>query len=167
MYFICSIFTYFCCNTCLVGVILKNTAYCISRMTYAYYVWGITDVDLQVLTNADGTSNPAAYCGTLMTRAAESSSKQAWHRCLLSHVTRLAYASVEEVDDLDEVLNESILDSIMGKRKAVEALDKKTRKRRRGADEDDDDDTGCGLTHFQNQLQHAMHVQGIHTFFKL
>ena len=55
----------------------------------------------------------------------------------------------------------------MGKRRAVEALDKKTRKRRRGADEDDDEDIGCGLTHFQNQLQHAMHVQGIYTFFRL
>ena len=64
--------------------------YCVLRMTYAYYVWGITDVDLQVLTNADGTSNPAeitgllnywtsnpaASCATLMTRATESSSKQ-------------------------------------------------------------------------------------------
>lgn len=48
----------------------------------------------------------------------------------------------EEVDDLDEVLNESILDSIVGKRNAKEAIDKKTRKRRRGDDEDDDDDIG-------------------------
>ena len=46
----------------------------------------------------------------------------------------------EEVDDLDEVLNESILDSIMGKRRAAEAVQKKTRKRRRGDDDDDDDE---------------------------
>ena len=50
--------------------------YCVLRITYAYYVWGTTDVNLQVLTNADGTSSPAASCGTLMTRATESSSKQ-------------------------------------------------------------------------------------------
>lgn len=50
----------------------------------------------------------------------------------------------EEVDDLDEVLNESILDSIVGKRKAKEAVDKKTRKRRRGDDDDDDDDDDIG-----------------------
>ena len=44
------------------------------------------------------------------------------------------------MDDLDEVLNESILDSIVGKRKAKEASEKRTRKRRRGGDDDDDDD---------------------------
>ena len=42
------------------------------------------------------------------------------------------------MDDLDEVLNESIMDSIMGKRRAAEAHTKKKRKRR--ADDDDDDD---------------------------
>ena len=46
----------------------------------------------------------------------------------------------EEVDDLDEVLNESILDSIMGKKRAAEALNKKKRKRKHGADDDDDSD---------------------------
>ncbi len=53
-------------------------------------------------------------------------------------------SGAEEVDDLDEVLNESILDSIAGKRKAKEATDKKTRKRRRGNDDDDDDDEDLG-----------------------
>jgi hypothetical protein len=54
----------------------------------------------------------------------------------------LTLFGAEEVDDLDEVLNESILDSIVGKRKAKEAIDKKTRKRRRGDDDDDDEDIG-------------------------
>lgn len=54
-----------------------------------------------------------------------------------SHISTL---SAEEVDDLDEVLNESILDSIVGKRKAKEASETRTRKRRRGNDDDDDDD---------------------------
>ena len=55
-----------------------------------------------------------------------------------------ASLSAEEVDDLDEVLNESILDSIVGKRKAKEASEKRTRKRRRGGDDDDDDDEDAG-----------------------
>ena len=46
----------------------------------------------------------------------------------------------EEVDDLDEVLNESILDSIMGKRRAAEAVSKKKRKRMHGDDDDESDD---------------------------
>ena len=50
----------------------------------------------------------------------------------------------EEVDDLDEVLNESILDSIIGKRKAAEAVKKKTRKRRRGDDDDVDEEEDLG-----------------------
>ena len=46
----------------------------------------------------------------------------------------------EEVDDLDEVLNESILDSIMGKKRAAEAVNKKKRKRKHGDDIDDESD---------------------------
>ena len=46
----------------------------------------------------------------------------------------------EEVDDLDEVLNESILDSIMGKKRAADAVNKKKRKRKRGDDDDDESD---------------------------
>ncbi|KAL3145623.1 hypothetical protein ABBQ32_003168 [Trebouxia sp. C0010 RCD-2024] len=46
----------------------------------------------------------------------------------------------EEVDDLDEVLNESILDSIMGKKRAAEAVNKKKRKRKSNDDDDDDSD---------------------------
>ena len=49
-------------------------------------------------------------------------------------------AAAEDVDDLDEVLNESILDSIMGRRRAAEAVNKKKRKRRRGDDDDESDD---------------------------
>lgn len=59
----------------------------------------------------------------------------------------------EEVDDLDEVLNESILDSIVGKRNAKEAIDKKTRKRRRGDDEDDDDDIGDADDNFYDRTE--------------
>ena len=53
-------------------------------------------------------------------------------------------ASAEEVDDLDEVLNESIMDSIVGKRKAAEARTNKKRKRK---DDDDDDDDENGYSH--------------------
>ncbi|KAL0018195.1 hypothetical protein WJX79_010675 [Trebouxia sp. C0005] len=61
----------------------------------------------------------------------------------------------EEVDDLDEVLNESILDSIVGKRKTKEAIDKKARKRRRGDDEDDDDDIGDPDDNFYDRTEGA------------
>ena len=56
----------------------------------------------------------------------------------------------EEVDDLDEVLNESIMDSIVGKRKAAEARSKKKRKRRADDDDDDDDEEGYGLCLFSS-----------------
>ncbi|DBB07161.1 TPA: hypothetical protein ACH3X1_011731 [Trebouxia sp. C0004] len=61
----------------------------------------------------------------------------------------------EEVDDLDEVLNESILDSIVGKRKAKEAIDKKTRKRRRGDEDDDDEDIGDADDNFYDRTEGA------------
>lgn len=48
----------------------------------------------------------------------------------------------EEVDDLDEVLNESILDSIMGRKRAAEAVNQKKRKRKRGDDDDESDAAG-------------------------
>lgn len=48
----------------------------------------------------------------------------------------------EEVDDLDEVLNESIMDSIVGKRRAAEAHTKRKRKRRTDDDDDDDEEMG-------------------------
>lgn len=54
----------------------------------------------------------------------------------------MCHAHAEEVDDLDEVLNESIMDSIMGKRRAAEAHTKKKRKRRADDDDDDDDELG-------------------------
>lgn len=53
----------------------------------------------------------------------------------------------EEVDDLDEVLNESIMDSIVGKRKAAEARTKKKRKRK-DDDDDDDDENGYSILPF-------------------
>ena len=38
IYFICVIFTCFCCNASLVRIILKNTAYCVLRMHITYGV---------------------------------------------------------------------------------------------------------------------------------
>ena len=45
---------------------------------------------------------------------------------------------MEEVDDLDELLNDSIMDSIGARRKAKEAVGK-AKKRKRAADNDDSD----------------------------
>lgn len=55
------------------------------------------------------------------------------------------------MDDLDEVLNESIMDSITGKRRAAEAQTKK-KKRKRGDDDDDDDNDDIG---YQVSSTHA------------
>lgn len=59
----------------------------------------------------------------------------------------------EEVDDLDEVLNESILDSIMGKKRAAEAVNKKKRKRKNNDDDDDSDGAGDDEDNFYDRTE--------------